>query len=277
MSRPPEEAHPERFDPETMGGLIKADHEARYRWAAQAVAGRRVLDAGCGVGYGTRILAEAGATHVVGIDRSHEAIAAARTRLGSGADLVVGDLHDLPYDAGSFDAVVCFEAIEHVEDPERALDEFKRVLRADGILVLSTPNRANYLRGNPYHVHEYLPEELEETLRRRFRNADLFAQHPWAASLICSLDQLTAGDPERGLETTVRKAATVEEGEELFVLAVAGNGTLPVVPSLTMLGDAVDVRAWERVVASERDLEQMRASLSWRVTAPLRVLRRLAR
>lgn len=276
MSRPPEDTHPERFDPDTMGGLIKADHEARYRWAAQAVAGRRVLDAGCGVGYGTRILADAGAARVVGIDRSQEAIAAARPRLGDRADLVVGDLHDLPCDAGSFDAVVCFEAIEHVDDPERALDEFKRVLQADGILILSTPNRANYLRGNPYHVHEYLPEELKETLHRRFRNANLFSQHPWAASLIGSSDQLAARDPEPGLETIVRKAASIRDGDELFILAVAGDATLPALSSLTMLGDAVDVRAWERVVASERDLEQMRASLSWRVTRPLRVLRRLA-
>jgi SAM-dependent methyltransferase len=266
--------HPERYDPDTMGGLIRADHEARYRWAAQAVAGREVLDAACGLGYGMQILGEAGATRVVGIDRSAAAIENARGRLGANAELVLGDLHELPFEASSFDAVVCFEAIEHVERPERVLDGLKLVLRPGGILLLSTPNRAVYVHGNPHHLHEYLPSELEETLRARFRHVHVYRQHPWIASLITSDGDLVVDDPGVVVATTVRKTMSVEPGRELYTLVVAGDAELSSLNSLTMLGDAVDVRAWQRAA---RDLELMRNSVSWRVTAPLRLLRRLAR
>jgi ubiquinone/menaquinone biosynthesis C-methylase UbiE len=274
VSGQPEGEHPERYDPETMGGLIKADHEARYRWSAQALAGKDVLDAACGVGYGTRILADSGAARVVGIDRSGEAIEKAGGRVGTNVELFVGDLHELPFEPSSFDAVVCFEAIEHVDRPERVLDELKRVLRASGLLLLSTPNRAVYVRGNPHHVHEYLPTELEATLRSRFRNVDLYRQHPWVASMIGSEGDLALEDPEGSLATTVRKTKGVAWGEELFTIAVAGDSELPGLASVTMLGDAVDVRAWQHAA---RDLELLRGSVSWRLTAPLRRLRRLAR
>ena len=67
---------------------------------------------------------------------------------------------------------------------------------------------------------------------------------------------------------------SVAPGRELYTLAVAGDDELSSLNSLTMLGDAVDVRAWQRAA---RDLELMRSSVSWRVTAPLRLIRRLAR
>jgi ubiquinone/menaquinone biosynthesis C-methylase UbiE len=269
--------HPERYDPDTMGGLIKADHEARYRWAARALAGKDVLDAACGLGYGMRILVDAGAKSVVGIDKSAAAIERARGKLGQGAELVVGDLHELPFESRSFDAVVCFEAIEHVARPELVLDELKRVLREDGALLLSTPNRAVYVHGNVHHVHEYLPSELNETLLSRFRHVAVYAQHPWVASLITANGELAVTDPDAAVTTAVLKTMSVAPGQELFTLAVAGDGELPVLTSLTMLGDAVDVRAWQRAATSERDLELLRSSVSWRVTAPLRRLRRLVR
>jgi SAM-dependent methyltransferase len=250
-----------------MVGFIRLEHEARYGWAAPAVTGREVLDAACGVGYGMQILQEAGAKRVVGVDRAPEAIASARSRLGTSAELVVGDLQQLPFPNGSFDVVVCFEAIEHVDHPEEALDEFKRVLRPDGVLVLSTPNALVYVVDNPHHVHEFVPDELRETLATRFRRVDVYRQHPWVATLITDDRELLLDDPAVDLQAKVRKADRVVPGEELFTLAVAGDAELPELEALTMLGDPVDIR---RTGALQRELQLVTQSVSWRITAPLR-------
>src|SRR6186997_360777 len=85
-STEPSDQPVERFDPESFRGeLVEAEHLARYRWAAAAVAGRDVLDAGCGEGYGSRLLAElGGARRCVGIDIDERTIAAARDAYGNG-------------------------------------------------------------------------------------------------------------------------------------------------------------------------------------------------
>ena len=133
----------ERFVPEAMGGqLIEAEHHARYRHAAQLVAGRSVLDAGCGVGWGSVVLAGAGAARVTGLDIDAAAISDARRRTDA-VGFVRGDLADLPFADASFDVVVCYEAIEHVAQPLVVLDELRRVLTADGVLdgLLAEPRR----------------------------------------------------------------------------------------------------------------------------------------
>src|SRR5688572_15904922 len=117
---------PERFVPAAMRGqLVEAEHLVRYWWATQLAAGRRVLDAGCGAAYGTRMLADAGAQRVTGIDRAASVLESVRSECPDNVELVVGDLLELPFAEGSFDLVVCFEVIEHLEEPEAALKELQ--------------------------------------------------------------------------------------------------------------------------------------------------------
>src|SRR5947209_13622457 len=107
----------ERFVPDQdRGRLIEAEHLARYLWAAQLASGRRVLDAGCGTAYGCRLLAEAGASDVVGVDLAEPVLDAVREQMPSGVTLERADLRELPFPAGGFDLVVCFEVIEHLAD-----------------------------------------------------------------------------------------------------------------------------------------------------------------
>src|SRR5204862_756713 len=125
---------PERYDPELrQGSIIAAEHRVRYRWAATAAEGKAVLDAGCGAGYGSAILADAGARSVTGLDIDPGAVAGAASSYGKvGAiEFVRGDVRELPFEDRSFDLIVCFETIEHVEDPDTALDELRRVLREE--------------------------------------------------------------------------------------------------------------------------------------------------
>lgn len=303
----------ERFVPEEFRGrLVDAEHQARYRWARPAAAGAEVLDAGCGVGYGCAILAAGGARRVVGIDRSPEAVLNARERAGDVAEFVLGDLGELPFEDDAFDLVTCFEAIEHIVDPERALDELRRVLRPEGVLLISSPNRELFTPGNPFHVHEYTPDELQAALERRFADVRLFRQQAHLASLLGDDASFALDDADERLDAEVRKTSAAPEGE-LYSVAVAGDGELPELGNVVVLADVFDIRAlfqtawaWEEQAISARaeaeasrteaqlaDLDRerahellkeserarqeaeywladLKASASWRVTAPLR-------
>jgi len=274
---PPTQTRPsaERFVPETMPGLIQAEHEGRYRWAAGAVEGREVLDAGCGVGYGAEMLAEAGASRIVGLDIAAEAVQDAILRTNSIAEFVVGDLERLPFTPCSFDVVVCFEVIEHVHRGELALDELRRVLRPGGVLIVSSPNRNVYLPGNPHHVHEYTPSELHAALTKRFRHVTLYRQHQWIASLVTDDAGLWSESSGVEIAASVRKVAGIAPGQEVYTLAVAADGPLPVMRGAAVLTDTFDLRWWhDKVTALERELDALHGSLIWRVTAPLRSAKR---
>ncbi len=167
----------ERFVPgdPNMGLDTQQEHLLRYRATAPLVAGRRVLDAACGEGYGAALLAGT-AREVVGLDLSEAAIAHARDKYARAAGLadrlgfVAGSIADLPFPDASFDVVVSFETIEHVDAAlqQRFVAEIARVLKPDGLLVMSTPNRVNYSERpgyrNPFHVREMDPAEFRALL-----------------------------------------------------------------------------------------------------------------
>ena len=119
---------------------IEQEHLKRYEFATGYVAGKDVLDIACGSGYGSAMLADAGAKSVTGVDLSPEAVESATANFGRGnVRFAVGDIQrltDIP-DA-SFDLIASFETIEHVPDDQLALRELRRVLRpgAGGVLVV---------------------------------------------------------------------------------------------------------------------------------------------
>ena len=87
--------------------------------------------------------------------------------------------------------------IEHVAEPERVLDELRRVLRPSGLLVISTPNRDVFTPGNPHHLHELTPDELREALGSRFGSVALRRQHTWMASGVLDDDASPPAAPSR--------------------------------------------------------------------------------
>jgi SAM-dependent methyltransferase len=270
----------ERFDPETMNGLIEAEHRARYYWAAQAVQRKEVLDAACGLGYGCTTLAGAGAARVVGVDVDSETVAAARARANGVVEFVDADIRALPFPDGSFDTITCFEAIEHLENPDDAFDEFARVLRPGGILFVSSPNRDVYTPGNPHHFSEYVPAEFDGALRRRWKNVQLFRQHPYVASLVTDDEGLAADDPNRELDVSLRKTTSTSAGAELYTLAAASDGPVPALRPVALLTSTVDLRAWqEKVWALElalarRTLNGLMRGVARRSRAAMHRLRR---
>ncbi|MHB8643724.1 MAG: class I SAM-dependent methyltransferase [Gaiellaceae bacterium] len=170
--------YPERIVPDETARGIVAIHLRRYAFAQPYCEGKDVLDAACGVGYGTVALAET-AARVVGADVDADAIAYARGRYArDNVEFVVADLLDPPFADASFDVVASFETIEHLREPETFVRHVARVLRPGGVFVVSTPRvDVTTLRpGNPFHEVEFSPADFETLLRRHFSRVDLYGQ-----------------------------------------------------------------------------------------------------
>lgn len=153
--------------------VLHAMHVRAYDEAVSRAEGRDVLDLGCNSGYGTLRLAVV-ARSVVGVDVNAAAIDAARQRQGAErATFRVIDGVALPFPDGAFDLVASFQVIEHIDDPGPYLAELARVLRPDGVALLTTPNAAIRLDPgmapwNRFHVREYRAAELPAVLAPYF-------------------------------------------------------------------------------------------------------------
>ena len=134
----------ERVIPGQVNDDLWAEHMARYAFAARFARGRRVLDLGCGTGYGTAELAQPrplrrGHRSCAGSDRlCATRIIRCRTRF------LAASATALPFRAASFDLVTAFEVIEHLDDWRALLAEARRVLASDGVFLVSTPNKRYY-------------------------------------------------------------------------------------------------------------------------------------
>lgn len=212
------------------GKILHAEHLARYRFAAPLARDRRVLDAASGEGYGTAVLAAAGARSTAGVDLDADAVSHARAKYE--LDYRQADIAALPFPDRSFDLVVSFETIEHVADADRALAEFRRVLDEDGLLLISSPNATEYRVGNPFHVHEYTTEEFAELLRGHFPEVRLLYQQSWLLSSVLDEAQLRLSDGERDHDLEVTKVAGRSPGEEIYTVALCGSHPPPPPPAV---------------------------------------------
>jgi len=179
-------------------------HVAGYRWACDSLAdsfattsappsaaSRRVLDSGCGEGYGTSMLAAATpATATVGIDLFADAAVHAATTYREAA-FACGDAASLPFRAETFDAVVSLQVIEHLSDPDAYAAECSRVLRPGGTFLVGTPNRLTFTppgrAKNPFHFVELSGDELHSLLARHFDAVEvegLGDRHPGLADAL---------------------------------------------------------------------------------------------
>ena len=149
-------------------GIDLAQHRAAYRFVLEREDGGRVLELGSGTGYGAAELAKGG-LRVVAVDR----VAPLASALSSGVRFVRADVNALPLRAASFDRVLSFQVIEHLEDPSLYLAAMARLLRPGGEVVLTTPNVLTSLGVNPYHVHEYRADELARTLGAFFADVEV--------------------------------------------------------------------------------------------------------
>ena len=277
----------ERLVPdEQHGEVVHAEHLVRYLVAAELADSRRVLDAACGEGYGTAMLHAAGARSATGVDVDERTVAHARAR-HPGPEFVAADVRELPFDDASFDLVVCFETIEHVAGPDGVLAELRRVMTDDGVLLVSTPNKHEYLVHNEFHDRELFHEEFVALLQARFERVEILLQHNWLTSAVLppSLSREASGDEP--FELRLRKVVGIEPGAELYTLALCGSRQLPELrPAGVLSGVDEAHRLARRLVEAERSAKQwhdeyrsaeqslldLYGSVWWRMTEPLRRL-----
>ena len=155
-----------------------ARHLVVYEWIAAQVGGLRVVDMACGEGYGSDVMARAGAREVVGVDANPEAHEHARLRY-SAANLrfvrTMVETFDEPCDA-----IVFLQTIEHVQDPGAVLARFRELVGPGGRVFVSTPNVLTLAppgaerSGNPWHVYEYRPEEFHALCGAHFGSVQMY-------------------------------------------------------------------------------------------------------
>ncbi|HEX7827292.1 MAG TPA: class I SAM-dependent methyltransferase [Mycobacterium sp.] len=223
-------------------------HEVVYQQLIDRCAGRDVLEAGSGEGYGADLIAGV-ANRVVGLDYDDSAVAHVKARYPR-VEMHKGNLADLPFDAGTFDVVVNFQVIEHLWDQGQFVTECARVLRPSGVLLMSTPNRITFSPGldtplNPFHTRELNAAELTELLTDNGfaaqamlgvfhgpRLTELDARHggsiiqaqidravanaPWPADLLADITSIRTDDFDL-VEATSRD---IDESLDLVAIAV---------------------------------------------------------
>ncbi len=242
----------ERFVPEQdQGRLIEVEHVSRYRWAAQAATDRTVLDAGCGTAYGSRLLAAGGAREVVGVDIARGVLETVAPGMPDSVRLQVGDVRRLEFEDDSFELIVCFEVLEHFEDPFTVLDELVRVLAPDGLLLVSSPNRGVYQPGNPHHLHEFVPDELEAELASRLANVRLVRQNDYVVSALLSDATSQQGDGAAVEDLALHKLVADSPGQEVYTIAMASDAVLPEMRELAAMTGTLELREWLSVFETQ--------------------------
>jgi len=173
----------ERVIPGQVNDDLWSEHMARYAYARRYAEGRRVLDAGCGTGYGSAELAQT-AIAVTGLDQAPDAIEFARSTYPiPGLHFVVSSCAAMPFPPNAFDLVVAFEVIEHLPHHRAFLQECAHVLTHHGLFIVSSPNKRYYAESraktgpNPYHVHEFEAREFAQELAGVFQNVRLVLQN----------------------------------------------------------------------------------------------------
>jgi SAM-dependent methyltransferase len=173
---------PERLMPGTLEWEVyRHEHEQRYRFFSDDYRGLDILDAACGVGYGSAIIAECGARSVTGIDVDASALEyAGKNYARPGVSFAQASAERLTELGRTFDLVVSFETIEHLPDPPGFLREVRQVLRPGGRFICSTPNRDFGGKGkdheNPYHLSEMSLQEFADAFGKYFIIEDRFHQ-----------------------------------------------------------------------------------------------------
>lgn len=179
----------ERFIPDSFD-FSELEHLNRYYFVVNQIdlGNKVVLDIASGEGYGSNILSN-NAQEVIGVDVSAEAISHAKNKYTSeNLKFIQGDATNIPLPNNSIDVIVSFETIEHHDKHHEMLNEIKRVLKIDGTLIISSPDKYYYSDipqyKNHYHIKELYYEEFKKLINQYFSVTYFFNQKTFAGSII---------------------------------------------------------------------------------------------
>ena len=237
----------ERFLPGEQG-RIRLEHMHRYAVVQGLVQDRVILDIACGEGYGSALLAKS-AQSVVGVDIAQEAIDHAQELYrASNLKFVQGSATQLEFADASFDVVVSFETIEHLAEQEQMLKELSRVLRSDGILIISSPNRPIYSEEsgelNEFHVKELDFQEFDDLLGQQFKSIRYYGQRIQMGSMINSIAEARSSLvawSDSGQEISQNIPPVKEPIYFVAVCSKTKSVTLPNIEASVMYPEAIDL------------------------------------
>ncbi len=244
----------ERFVPDAnVGSELEIEHYQRYQAIANLSAGKVVLDAASGEGYGADILARQ-ARQVCGLEIDPRAVAQAKGKYPRpNLNFMQGSVASLPFLHRAFDLVVSFETIEHItsELQEAFLLEIKRVLKPDGMLIMSTPDKHLYSDvpryKNQFHVQEFCRDEFLGFLSRHFKAVRFLEQTAVLAYLLSD-----------GHEETLRRWPLDEGLQGKYIVALCSDAELPEVQLGAVTMDREDLyhSKVRRVVELQDEIEE---------------------
>jgi ubiquinone/menaquinone biosynthesis C-methylase UbiE len=214
MARDPKSYYIERIIPEETKGALLVSHIKRYSFAKQFCEDKIVLDAACGVGYGSHYIAEV-AQKVIGVDISKQAIAYAKSHYQKeNVVFRVMDIHNLEFPDSYFDLVCSFETIEHIDEIKKFLSEVKRVLKRNGKFIVSTPRarKTNYDPKNPYHKTEFSYSDFQSILEEYFNKVQLYGQRRVQSSIHYYLQLIDIFNLRSKLPSFVRRKGAYATG-----------------------------------------------------------------
>lgn len=203
------------------------EHLHRYALAVELSAGKAVLDIACGEGYGSALLAR-NAVSVTGMDIDPVCIEKAKKKYVAGnLRFVAANALSTTLPDQTFDLVVSFETLEHLDEQDQLLRELKRVLKPGGLLLISTPDKAQYTDQNgyrnPFHKKELYKTDFDTLLRQYFNHVTLLSQSVCHSSVIRT-GSSTGFDVYTGNEKEISKNG-VENA--LYLVAIASDNDLP--------------------------------------------------
>lgn len=250
----------ERCVPWTDDLQVVYEHYHRYALASHFATGARVLDLGCGEGFGPALLAD-GAREVVGIDIDPQTVEHAAAHYSSGnLHFALGSMIDPELLAGAppFDVITCFEALEHVEEQDTLLTVVRRLLAPGGLFLTSTPDVTVYSHqhgnDNPFHVRELTEAQFRALLGGSFGHAAIMRQNVAVGSVITGQAQQGPAVAHSLRRTSDGGWRVTADLPHTYLLGVASDATLPQLPQLSALVDAdlTLVRNAHRALVSEQ-------------------------
>ncbi|WP_322923933.1 glycosyltransferase [Paenibacillus campi] len=247
----------ERFIPDIGNTELEVEHIQRYQSIVKLVQGKVVLDAACGEGYGSNILADQ-AQFVYGVDIDPESIVNAQKKYDqANLKFFTKSVAELPLENSSVDIVISFETIEHLDEEtqHQFLKEIKRVLKPDGIVIMSTPDKYWYTdvpnHHNPYHMKEFYKAEFEDFLRHYFKELHLFYQDMEIVSFIGE------GEVDSYHNLTLQDDGTaIEKGKYMIAIASDMNTNHFNISSIIFNPGASYQIVKERIMSLQDEVEE---------------------
>lgn len=239
------------MDVPSIDSQIENEHRHRYKMASEYIVGKYVLDAACGSGYGTKILAEAAKT-VIGIDYDADLVEYCKNN-NEKKNVIFRQMSvvKLDFPDNYFDAVVSFETIEHISPEQQPIfiKEIKRVLKPEGLLFISSPDQAVWERwqnGDPneFHIGELDRDNFEKLLKKYFCQFYLYAQDYVPASIITSSDDTNSSK-------LIYSQNYDFNTQPLYNIAICSDGNIPSISSSVYLQNRISAYIEKQLGFSE--------------------------